>query len=280
MVNLPDEALMKFADDALDEAEHNRIASLVAADPELQRRLQPFLLTRHGLRDLFDEALTSQIPDRLVNTVLTAPIGGSARHPAVRQSEPFFARLRQAFFPELPAFAGAFALAACVTGIAGLGYVAGQVTRTSGAVGPQIATVGGEAIAAGALKSALESTLSEQTFESGLVRVKIQMSFQDTSGRFCRKYAVAEAGGADVGGFACRAADGQWTIAYHAPVAPTWAIAARGVDGGDTFTPSTEGSKSPLDAAIEGVNAGGVLDVTEEESLIADGWKTLPPQQR
>ena len=54
MDNISDEVLMAFADGALSETEHARVAARVAADPGLEARLQPFAVTRTALPALFE----------------------------------------------------------------------------------------------------------------------------------------------------------------------------------------------------------------------------------
>lgn len=266
---------MAYADGVLDAQERARVDAILAADPAQRQRLEPFVLTRHALPSFFSEALTSAVPDRLVNTVLAAPIGtrASAEVRGTRR-EPFFTRLRTALFPELPAFAGAFALAACVAAIAGTGFIAGRVAEPGG--GMQTAALDDEAIAAGALNTALDTAVSNEVVERGLVRVTPVMTFRDTAGRYCRQYTMLRAGKDEYAGFACRRGDGRWNVAFHAPVEPAAGGASNAGEpkkaDPNSFQPAGDNRGHALQQAIDKAVSGNVLNSNDETRLIADGW--------
>lgn len=282
MVDLPDEMLMAYADGALDESERRKVEAIVAADTELQRRLMPYQVTRTALQSLISEALTSPVPDRLVATVMTAPIGnGLALQQHAPRAEPFFTRLRAALFPEMPAFAGAMALAASVAAIASLGFMGARLMQQATSGTPNLAINEGEALATGPLKLALDTTPSMQDFEQGSVRVRPVQTFRDVAGNICRQYTMARTGVDEVSGFACRKNSGSWSIAFHAPSAlaggtPTATRGADQTQDEGTFRPVAgegEPSETAVDTAINKVKArNGLVEKKEEAALIAERW--------
>lgn len=273
MARLPDdETLMAYVDGALPDREMQRINAMVQADPQLRARLLPFELTRARLPDLISSALASPMPDRLVQTVLHAPMGGArAKVQASRASRPpLISRLAAALLPEMPAFAGTFALVASVALIASAGFVAGKLLPTAGGAPPK-AEADQEAIAAGALHEALERIASGSRFESGLTQVIPVLTVRDHAGRFCRQYTLQRADGEPVAGFACRNGEGHWSIAFHAPSAQATADTGGGGDASAYQPASGEGARS-IDQFIDKASRGDVLTGHDEAELISKGW--------
>jgi anti-sigma factor RsiW len=64
-----DETLMAYADGLLDEAQSRVLDARLASDPDLQRRLQPFVVTGRPLARLFNDTLTAELPTRLLDTI-------------------------------------------------------------------------------------------------------------------------------------------------------------------------------------------------------------------
>ncbi len=270
MARLPDdETLMAYVDGALPEAEMRRIEAIVQTDGQVRARLVPFELTRARLPDLFSDALSSPMPARLVETVMTAPLG-TARKPAdppVAHKAPLLRRLAAALLPDMPAFAGAFALATCVALIAAAGFFTAKLLPAE--KGSQMhSSVEQEAIAAGPLREALERVASGTRLERGLVQVTPVLTVRDHEGRFCRQYAVQRAGGEAVSGFACRDSEGRWSIAFHAPNSGAQAAASDTQD----FQPASGEGASAIDQFIDKASRGDVVTGREETELISKGW--------
>ena len=271
MARLPDdETLMAYVDGALPEAEMLRIAALMEVDPGLRARLLPFELTRTRLPDLIGDALGPRTPDRLIATVMTAPIGTAHRAPISDQPHPsrpsLWQRLGNALLPEMPAFAGAFALAASVALIAGAGFMAARLVAVDNA-GVTPAALNEDAIAAGPLAQALETVASGSAMEAGLVQVTPLLTVRDSAGRFCRQYALKRAASEAVQGFACRADGGRWTIAVHMP-ADAPAVPAEGSD----YQPASGEASSALEQFIDRASTGSVITGSDEADLITKGW--------
>lgn len=267
-----DETLMAFADGMLEPAEQVRLAALIGADPTLAKRVEPFVLTRTALPEIFSEALTSPVPDRLVGTVLTAPIGtrrDRREHGHQSGMTGMLAKVRDVLFPAVPSFSGALALAACVATIAGAGWIAG---RLGSAPGPQtaIAAAPGVLLHAGdALAAALESTPSNAAYEQGIVRVTPVSTFRDKAGRFCRQYTIVRAGEGTDAGFACRSSSGSWSITAHMP-----AGTARETAGSEAYVPAGAETQAPalLEQTIDAAISGDVLTAAQERRLLSGRW--------
>jgi len=254
--------LMAYADDALSDKDRRRVESVLAADPAQRERLEPYIVTRSALPGIFSEALTSAMPARLIDTVMTAPIGmaASKRESATSVSQ----RLISLFFPTTPSWQGAFALCSAALVIAGAGWLAGRASRPE-ASPQEFAAADSALVASGPLKVALETAASNASVEQGLIKATPALTFRDADGRFCRQYTTVEAGAGSYAGFACRTAPGRWTVAYHAPASDKGSAASA-----EGYTPA--GLEDPLEANIDKVIKGDVLQRGEEAALIARGW--------
>lgn len=265
---------MAYVDGALPGDDMRRIEAMVQADPELRARLLPFELTRARLPGLITGALASPIPDRLVETILNAPIGSTAKAGyASRPPQPsLFSRLASALLPEMPAFAGAFALAASVALIAGGGFMAARLVPGTGIAQPEAAS-DQEAIASGPLREALETVASGSRFERGLLQVTPVLTVRDHDGNFCRQYVLQRAGAEPFAGFACRTGAGRWSIAFHAP-SSAGAGHAASVTAGDEFAyqPASGEGASAIDRFIDKASNGDVVTGRDEADLISKGW--------
>lgn len=266
---ISDETLMAYADGALDAAAAHRVENALLHDAQLQSRLAPFIVTRDALPELFSEALTSPVPDRLVDAVLSAPIGRQSQRAAETSLwASLNAHLRDLLFPQTPGFASGFALAAGVLAIAGAGWIAGQfaASRTGGPANAAIALNGDVPFAAGALHAALEGSASNAPVEEGSLKATPVLTFRDTAGHFCRQYTVTRSGEAPISGFACRTDQGRWSIAFHAPSGQGTAEAQEG------YVPAGREEPAALEAAIDKSIAGDVMGKDDESRLIAQGW--------
>ena len=120
MQNMSDEMLMAYADDALSNAERRQVEAAIAVNPQLRRRLEPFVVTRSTLPEVFSEALTSPLPGRLLKTVMTAPMPKPTARASEQVAGSVLARVRAFLIPEVPSFGNAVALAAIVVAFAGV----------------------------------------------------------------------------------------------------------------------------------------------------------------
>lgn len=259
---------MAYVDGALDANATARVEAALAADPAERERLRPYEITRNELARCLDAALDGPVPDRLIDTILNAPMAAPRR---ARVEPAWSDRLRNLLFPAVPGFASGMALAASVLAIAGAGWLAGSVMRApaggqaeSGAV---IAVVDDALYASGALQAALDTTASGASFEAGLVKVTPSLTFRTKDGQICRQYTVAPAGRDALAGYACRTNFKRWSVAFHA-AAPKGGSAA---EGGE-YRPAGDTYFAALEAAIDKTIDGTTLKPSEEEALIVGGW--------
>lgn len=277
MERLPEEVLMAYADGALDEAEMRRVEAILATDPAEQARLSPYVVTRDVLAGMFCEALTSPVPDRLIGTVLSTPVGIRAQ--GVQSAGPsFMSRVRELLFPDTPSFASAFALGTAVFLIAGAGWLAGHASLPATSPQSVIALDGDAVYADGALRVALDTTPSDSAFEQGLFKVTPVLTFRDDGDHLCRQYAVARAGSAPYVGYACRTQDGRWSIAFHA-MTPQGSADHKAQANNDAtqsqddgFTPAGAPEFTALEGAIDRSIKGDALSGADEALLISNGW--------
>lgn len=293
MERLPDELLMAYADGALDEAEMQRVAAILEANPAEQARLSPYVVTRDVLAGMFCEALTSPVPDRLIGTVLSTPVGTQASQTSQSREgqigsralgPSLMDRIRDLLLPEFPNFASAAALAATVAVIAGAGWLAGHASLP--ATSPQglgsdgvVALDGDTVFASGALRTALDTIPSNNPYEQGLVKVTPVLTFRDEDDRICRQYTLTRAAKAAYAGYACRTPDGRWSVAFHA-AEPADLAAKSASSESNASVKSSEGEFAPagapefaaLEGAIDRSIQGDALSGKDEAKLIADGW--------
>lgn len=216
--NLSDEALMAYADGALPPDETSRINALVAADPELARRVEEHRALKAAVFGAFAPVLEDPVPQRLLPQA----------RPAIRFGGP-------------PAWA---AMAAClVVGVlagGGLQLWTAQQGLTGGASGLE---------ARGALAAALDTGLAS---DGGGGAARVGLSFQTASG-YCRTFQVS--GDRPWAGLACRQ-DGEWVIDTavaqgEAGPEPAYRQAASGVPQAVMARVETLIEGAPLDAAGE-----------------------------
>lgn len=274
MPNMSDEMLMAYADDALTNAERRQVEAAIAANPHLRRRLEPFVVTRSTLPEVFSEALTSPLPDRLLKTVMTAPMPKPTARVSEQVAGSILARVRAFLIPEVPSFGSAVALAAIVATLAGAGYMAQRAIAPSigpGSITDAVAVNDNAAFADGVLATALETAPIAKPVQSGALTAVASNTFFDKGGRVCREYDVSDATKGSTVGFACRTAEGRWQIAFHAPVAKP--VAKTTGAGPDVTTPAGDTTVQPLEQAIDAVITGDVLGIEQDAELLANGWR-------
>ena len=268
MENIPDEELMAFADGALSRVEHARVEALLACDPHLKDRLQPFVVSRAVLAEAFSGAVHAPIPDRLIKAITAgakAPVAARAR----KTDSGAFTRLLESvssvLFPSGPQFAHAFALSALVASSAAAGWFAASRSMTP-VSSVQTAALDGEIVADPMLTRVLESAPgSAPGTASAKGSINPVLTFQAQDGKFCREYEMTAQSGKHFAGFACRQATGAWHVVFHTESK----AAAKGFE-------TAAGGSPALEAAIEKFSDGGRVEAADEAALIAMGWKAQP----
>lgn len=252
-----DEELMAFADGALDAASMERIARLVANDPELAATVEMYRKSAERVREVRDALDAEPVPDALrqsIETMIassTSPTETLARPPAenvlsFRPRQPAASPPRQRVW----AMPMAAALLAVVGGV--VGYMAGR--DVTGSAAPSLAAVG-EALPA-AVGSVLASSASgsEVTLAEG--RLRMISTVRSKSGNLCREFELDTRGGLTIVGVGCHEAD-AWRLDI--------AVAAPRTDEG--FAPAS--SLNAIDSYLEMIEASGALSPEEEAEALS-----------
>lgn len=270
---------MAFADGALARKEHERVAARIAEDPALRERLQPFVITRDALPEIFGQPFHAPIPERLVNTIRQGRLGRSER-PAGSGFNRGFRLLAEVFFPAGLSLAHAVALAALVVG----GFAAGRVATTHGlfglrAGGGDVAYRDGDVFAAGRLAAALETAPSidyASQVAPGSVAPMLTFRTTDQHG-FCRQYKLNSKAGRLYVGFACRRDDGKWRVVFHSESTGGRSGAGQRYETASGPDSPGDSASSALEAAIDKFGDGARVETNLEAALLANGWHEPPP---
>jgi surface antigen len=264
--NIPNETLMAYADDALPPDQMRRISALVTRDPALAARLQPYIVTRAALPQIFSDARLGPVPSRLLDTVMTAPIGVRKKSP---KAIGFLTSWRDILFPETLSFGRTLALCGTFLAVAGTGWIASRIVFQSDTSLELIAVVDGQTLARGALASALETApmLKQVTGTGGQTATPV-VTFHSAEGRLCRQFEAMKSNSDVFSGYACRDDSGQWQVGFQGP-GPS--LSNDGMT--EAIRPADRQPHPELDAAIDNIIAGDALDVERERALIANGWK-------
>ena len=266
MENIPDETLMAYADDALPPDQMRRISALVTRDSALAARLQPYIVTRTALPQIFSDTQLGPIPNRLLDTVMKAPIG-VRKQSAIASG--FLTSWREILFPDTLSFGRTMALCGTVLAVAGAGWIASRIVFQSNASHELIAAVDGKTLARGALASALETApMLQQVAGAGGQTATPVVTFQSADGRLCRQFEATRSSTDVFSGDACRDDAGEWQVGFHG-IGPSL---SRG-GATEAIRPADRQPHPELDAAIDNIIAGDALDVARERALIANGWK-------
>ncbi|WP_072390080.1 hypothetical protein [Hyphomicrobium sp. CS1GBMeth3] len=274
MMTVPDELLMAYADGELTADEAKAVEQVLAQDPVLRARLEPFVETRMRLAYVFEHTLHEPVPDRLIAAIArasTVPAESQPRRPSL------YARLREGvgnlaetYLPSggmTPAFAaGAIALVLTSTAI---GWAVGRFSAPSGLI--QVA--GSELLASGKLARTLETRRSRvaAASDSGDVSIVPVLSFRTQAGGICREYRITgEASGPNFAGLACRTGEGQWRLALHVETPST-------PQSSGPYQTATSVKVPAIDALAETIIAGDAFGRDEEAELLANGWQPPPP---
>jgi hypothetical protein len=164
---ISDERFFAWLDGELDSADAAVVDRLVAADPELQRKVEEHRALGSRLRQAFDPIAAAPPPDRLA---------AAARTPEAEVID--FAARRTVARPVSRPMQWA-AMAATLA----IGLVAGSMINT-GAAGP-IARENGQLVASGELEQALYTRLASAPADDG---ARIGLSFRNAAGDLCRSF--------------------------------------------------------------------------------------------
>jgi hypothetical protein len=232
----PDQKILEaFVDGELPPREMERIALLLEARPDLNRYVQEQERLRATLRKAFDETLAAPVPERLAETVRSAPVSWRWRLRALSARGLSIRRL----MPVATALA--------------MGVVLGIAIRPPAEFSTDAA---GRLVAQGALGTALDTQLAAARYEGAGPHVGI--SFRNRTGQDCRTFF---AGGS--AGLACHQS-GAWVVGILVKQAPE--------NPGAAYHMAGSAMPDAVRRAVEDSIAGAPFDAAAEKAARGSGW--------
>jgi hypothetical protein len=276
VAGLSDKTLMAYADGVLDPAERAAVEAALREHPEYQLKVAKFRATLEPVQRAIDGDLDKARLAALAAKIRRAEERSStADDPGARivklpgRRAPTAASAPRTYAP----LALAASLALMIGG--GLGWLARGAPEPAPLAAPGlVAFDDGSLVAAGPLAKLLETTSSGTALRASLSngaawQLKASFSFRSVDGVPCRRYEMGRDASARFAGYACRSADGRWSVRAQARLPAT----LENRSGGGDFTPAG-GDEDALDAAVRAAMDGDMLPTTEEARLIAGAWAT------
>ncbi len=235
---IDDETFFAWLDGELDGEQAERVATEVAADPQLGRRAEQHRAFETRLRGTFETVAAAPAPERLTQSIKPSSVEVVQLIPRRRASND---GARWAW-PQAAAIA-----ATLVLGI-GLG-----TTLNSGRATAPVEVRGGKMFAAAQLDDALDQQLASA--EAGDVR--LGMTFRDQRGAICRTFTDVRSSG-----LACRDGD-DWQLRglFAAP---------EGQSGDYRMAAGTDPN---LAALVDSTIGGEPFDADQERAAKAHDWR-------
>jgi anti-sigma factor RsiW len=272
VTKLTDETLMAYADGQLDPSDRARVEMALAGDPESRARLEIFATTGKALAPLFQKPMLEPAPFKLVEFVLTHDAGANDAHnpPSRRKFLGSWGRFQKPPMPNVSNLRLAFALGATLIAGAGLGWhLHGHVYVDTEPMRALVQFANKNPTAQMPLQRVLETLPSGS--ETRIVaawgeelKLKINLSYKNQDGDYCREYDVVTARGEAYVGAACRSG-GTWMVKMYVRAA-----ASRQTRG--KMTPA--GSRNlAIEAATGSMIEGDAFGRDEELALIRKGWQ-------
>lgn len=268
MVQVPDEFLMAYADGQVSPEERAWFEGMLAGDPALRQRLQPFIATGPRQWSVFDSALNAPVPDRLIAAIRS---GGSAAPSRSAVPQPKAAKpasARPGLFDRL--FPGGFGLHP------GFGYAAalliglGAGSAMLRPAAPDNALLKADRdgfVATGRLQVALDRTPSNDKKLVTEGDIRPLLTVRDREGRVCRQYEIVSRLQKGPQGLACREADGDWRIT----------VLTGGAENEGSARTASQNDQAALDGVLgNAVKGMSELTAPEELYLIENGWGRAP----
>jgi hypothetical protein len=273
MSTVTDHDLLSWADGQLPPEEQQRIGALVAKDPELRARAEPYLKTRIILEEAFAASAHERVPDRLVQLIVSqAPVASEGPFTFAMHASRLAHVVKGLFTIELMRPAALTA--------AGLAALAGAILllRPAPSEADLIQSTAEGQFAVGVLHAALESAHSVPVNAALPARTAASvanpvLTFESKDRTYCREYRARDHESLAFAGVACRLVDGTWAIKHHERIA---GAARPGPDGG--YGPAGSDDMPSLDAVVGALQASDVLLPEDEARLIANRWPEKPDQ--
>jgi hypothetical protein len=244
-----DELLSALLDGALSPEDAAHVEHRLEQEPALQARFEALERANAAVRDAYVGVVDEPLPQRLLDS-LAPEVVDNVVPLAARQ------RPRRSSYVTPTALAASIAL---VIGIA-LGVIIAPGRQAPDAL--ELAAAGGAVAPGSALFEVLESVPSAESRElSAGVTATPVLTFGTADGGYCREVDVASAD-STTQMLACRR-DGAWRLAHT-----SYAVTAT-TDG--VFRPAS-GPSPAIDAAIDELIDGALIEGAAERQLIGNGW--------
>lgn len=256
MSEITDEMLMAHVDGTLPQADCARVDAELAVDPALRRRRSAFEITSPKvLGEIYSPISHSPVPERLLRAV-AGPSASAQQRGAV---ETLASRMIEAvlgMFPRGTSPIAAFAaLAAC---LAGIGYSSLLISSSAPASDP-FQTV---------LETARSGSAIRFADSRGARVLTPRLTFEDKSGRFCRRYLLDRQGTSSLAGIACRDRAGYWRIDFEVETGPAGKYTSAG------------GGGEALEERIGAMINSEVFGTSDENRLLKSGWLRSPAREK
>lgn len=271
MSTIPDEKLMAFVDGQLPTDEARALEAKIEADPALQKRLEPFVVTGSPLARVFERPLHEPVPPHLVLAVERAAARAAAQAalapvptptPVARFLDRAAERLGAGSRREL---ANAFAVVALVAS----GVTAGWLLASGNSTlhhARDVASIGKTgAIAGGDLAAALEKTAS--AYNPTTPGIQVLQTFEGPNASFCREYTVVGKDTHTQAGIACRKPSGEWQIEIH--------VAEHATDRRGDYETASGTTPKAIETVLTEMKQKPALGEEAEAAIISNGWKSL-----
>lgn len=237
------EQIMAYHDGALDGEQSAKVEQLLAEHAEAREFLARMQESDDFLRHGLGQVLEQPVPQHLVDAARGKP------------AQPGRGKKILAFpersFVNRWAYATAASVALAV--VAGTYMLAGK---------PDVAS---SDLLARVVSEGLEVTASGDIYRASGQRVQVMpmATFATAEAGFCRQYAAQYRDEQSVG-IACREQEAQWQIRAQQTLGSG--------SQPDSYAPAA-GAESQIAGEIEALGAGQPLDITREETLMANGWQ-------
>lgn len=248
-----DEILSSYIDGELSRDEADALTERLANEPALMQRLEALRSADSAVRDVYAAIDDAPLPDAVLDLFEQKPSEDTADNVVAFPVRGF----RQ--FLQAPV-----AIAASVALIAGV-LLADIFRQGTIPAFDEVSLVAGTIDAQSGLHDLLENSASGVPRDLGNgATAELVLSFEDSSGDFCRQLAVSETG-RSAHGVACRRGD-AWqleVVAYGVPASPT-----------GQFTMAAGAIPEAVTTAVDGlIGAGETLDREQEILIISEGWE-------
>ena len=273
--SIPDEMLMAYADGSLASTEHARMERLLASDPQLRARLEPFVASRLGLAEIFCPLVDAPIPERFVAKILASTAAAkSVEAKLSRPRSPWRVTLismREALFGYRLQPIAAIAFTSLLLVGAAAGWLLSRLADFSSAQSAAVVAIDDSGLnAANVLAKALETGPSGQTvtFElrDGVTgSITPVLTFRSNESRFCRQYKIELSDSRRYVGLGCRTDRKQWRVIVHLEIDPR--MSSPGM-----YRPASTSGSAAVDAAVNVLIAGEALGPESESALIENEW--------